>query len=98
MRALAKVFTIVKSESPILYWIVMILFTGAVGSIVGLVLDQRQLMGVNVWLKPLKFFISTAVYVLTVGFLMTLYPFSKLKKHMIESNFYPRHTSFKFKR
>ncbi|MBT8324785.1 MAG: hypothetical protein HKN99_11005 [Winogradskyella sp.] len=85
MKALTKVFTIVKNESPILYWIVMILFAGAVGSVVGLVIDQRHLMGVNVWLKPLKFFISTAVYVLTVGFLVTLYPFSKLKKHIIRN-------------
>ena len=48
-------------------------------------MDDRTLMGVNVWMKPLKFSISVAIYILTVGFLMTLYPFSKKKKNLINN-------------
>jgi hypothetical protein len=50
---------------------------------VGLIVDERMLMGVNVWLKPLKFSISTGIYIMTVGYLITLYPYSKRKKWFI---------------
>ena len=42
-------------------------------------------MGVNVWIKPLKFTISGGIYILTLGYLITLYPFSNLKKHIIRN-------------
>jgi hypothetical protein len=80
---LKHVFSKVKKHSPILYWIVIVHFIFAVGSILGILIDDRTLMGVNVWIKPLKFSISTAIYILTVGFLITLYPFSKRKKDLI---------------
>ena len=79
------VFTTVKKNSPILYWIVIVHFVFAIGSILGSLIDDRTLMGVNVWIKPLKFSISTAIYILTVGFLITLYPFSKRKKNLINT-------------
>jgi hypothetical protein len=51
----------------------------------GLFIDERTLMGVNVWVKPLKFCISGAIYIMTVGFLMTLYPFSTRKKNILNN-------------
>ncbi len=33
-------------------------------------LDPRELQGVNVWLKPLKFFVSVGIYFWTMGWLM----------------------------
>ena len=77
MIYLKHVFTTVKKNSPTLYWIVIVLFVFAIGSILGSLIDDRTLMGVNVWIKPLKFSISTAIYILTVGFLIT---FLKKKK------------------
>jgi len=85
MKYLKNVFSIVKKESPILYWIVMIHILMAVVSIVGLFIDDRMLMGVNVWIKPLKFSISGAIYILTFGFYITLYPFSRRKKNIINN-------------
>ena len=38
--------------------------------LVGLVVDPRESLGVNVWEKPLKFAISTAVYAVTWSWLM----------------------------
>jgi len=64
---------------------VIVHFVFAIGSIIGSFIDDRTLMGVKVWIKPLKFSISTAIYILTVGFLMTLYPFSKKKKDLINN-------------
>ena len=82
---LKYVFSTVKKHSPILYWIVILHFIFAIGSIFGNLIDDRTLMGVNVWIKPLKFSISGAIYILTVGFLITLYPFSKRKKNIINN-------------
>ena len=85
MISLKHVFSTVKNHSPILYWIVVVHFILAIGSITSSFIDDRTLMGVNVWIKPLKFSISGAIYILTVGFLVTLYPFSKKKKNLINN-------------
>ncbi len=85
MKYLKSVFSIVKKESPILYWIVIIHILMAVVSLGGLFIDDRMLMGVNVWIKPLKFSISGAIYILTLGFYVTLYPFSRRKKNIINN-------------
>ncbi|GAA4272703.1 hypothetical protein U6A24_08110 [Aquimarina gracilis] len=85
MSDLNKVLNTVKSSSPILFGIVMIHFFLAFICIGGLLIDDRMLMGVNVWVKPLKFSISGGIYILTLGYLITLYPFSKRKKNVINN-------------
>ena len=85
MQYLKDIFKTVKKESPILYWIVIIHLIGTAGCIVGIMVDDRMLLGINIWIKPLKFFISTGIYILTVGYLITLYPFSSIKKHIIRN-------------
>ena len=85
MTYLKYIFKTVKSESPILYWIAMILFAGGLVSLPLMFIDERELVGINIWIKPFKFFVSTAIYTITVGFLITLYPFSNLKKHIIRN-------------
>lgn len=85
MNSIKNIFSTVKTSSPILYGIVMIHLLMAIGCIVGLIVDDRTLMGINVWVKPLKFTISGAIYILTFGYLITLYPFSKRKKNIINN-------------
>ncbi len=85
MSYLNKIFSTVKKESPILYTIVMIHFIGAIGCILGLFIDERTLMGVNIWIKPLKFCISGGIFILTSGYLITLYPYSTRKKNIINN-------------
>ena len=85
MNYLSNVFNTVRKESPILFGIVMIHFAMAAACIIGLMVDDRTLMGVNVWIKPLKFTISGGIYILTLGFLITLYPFSRRKKNIINN-------------
>ncbi|NND62342.1 MAG: hypothetical protein HKN48_04020 [Flavobacteriaceae bacterium] len=85
MKSLKLVLGTVRSKSPILFTIAMFHFIGALVCIGGLLIDERSLMGVNVWLKPLKFSISVGIYILTVGFLNTLYPFSNLKRNIINN-------------
>ncbi len=85
MIQLRKILNTVKTESPILYGIVMLHFIAAAACIAGLFIDDRTLMGVNVWIKPLKFSISGGIYIFTVGYLNTLYPFSRRKKNIINN-------------
>ena len=80
-----KILSTVKTESPILYGIVMLHFIAAAACLAGLFIDDRTLMGVNVWIKPLKFSISGGIYILTLGYLITLYPFSRRKKNIINN-------------
>lgn len=80
-----KIFSTVKEESPILYWVVVTHVILAVGCLIGVFIDDRTLLGVNVWIKPLKFSISVGIYIFTVGYLMTLYPYSKRKKNCINN-------------
>jgi hypothetical protein len=83
MKTLNQVLSTVKKSSPILYWVVIIHFIFTIICLIGLAIDDRTLMGINVWIKPLKFSISGGIYILTLGFLTTLYPFSKRKKSII---------------
>lgn len=79
------VVTTVKSESPSLYWIVVAHFVFAIVCIPALMIDDRMLLGVNVWVKPLKFLISTGIYVFTFGYFTSLYPFSKSNKIILNN-------------
>lgn len=85
MNQLKHVFTTVKRESPILHGIVIFHFLLALGCLIGWMVDDRMLAGLNVWVKPMKFSISGGIYVLTSGFLVTLYPFSRRKKNMVNN-------------
>ncbi len=85
MNYLRTALGTVKKESPILYGIAMFHFILSVACLIGLMVDERTLMGVNVWIKPLKFTISGGIYILTVGFLTTLYPFSRRKKNILNN-------------
>jgi hypothetical protein len=56
---------------PLMYFAGLMAVTTAV-SIVGLVVDDRMLTGVPVWLKPMKFAISLGVYAVTWAWLISL--------------------------
>ena len=81
--SLSKILHTVKKESALLYWIAVGIFSLGVGCFFMLFIDDRTLMGVNVWIKPLKFSVSIDIFLVTVGFLITKYPYSKTKKGII---------------
>ncbi|GGG14305.1 hypothetical protein GCM10011344_13670 [Dokdonia pacifica] len=85
MKSIKNIIHTVKTSSPILYGIVILHLLMAVGCFIGLLVDDRTLMGINVWIKPLKFTISGAIYIFTFGYLITLYPFSTKKKNIINN-------------
>lgn len=83
MESNHPVFATVRKQSPLLFTTGMLMFLGAIGASVGLFVDDRTLMGINVWVKPLKFLISVGIYMLTVGYLLHFYPYSRLKKNVL---------------
>jgi len=83
MKCINTLFSTVKSESKIIYYSsIFSLVLGAV-CLVGMIFDTRTLMGVSVWLKPLKFSISVAIFIFTVGFLVSIYPYSPRKRKVV---------------
>ena len=85
MRYIRSVKTILKEQSPFLYYVVLIHLLLMIPCMIGMVVDERTLIGINVWTKPLKFAISGLIYIATVGFLVTLYPYSPRKKSIISN-------------
>ena len=85
MKSIKHVLNTVRQKSPILFGIAMLHAVVAVICILGIFVDDRTLMGINVWIKPLKFTLSGGIYLLTVGFLTTVYPFSKRKRNIINN-------------
>lgn len=79
-RKTKGLLTTVKEESPIMHRIALVILWIGVGCLVGLYVDDRTLMGVNVWIKPLKFSLSIAIFLYTAGYLITKYPYSRKKK------------------
>lgn len=45
--------------------------------------DHRQLMGINLWTKPIKFAISIAIYCLTWPLLLQYLPYEQLKRRFV---------------
>ncbi len=78
-----KMLATVREGSPVQYWIALFVLALGLGFILGLFIDDRTLLGINIWLKPLKFAISIGIYLLTVGYLITTYPYSERKKNLI---------------
>ena len=84
-RPFNHMIKVVKTESPFLFSSIVLCFFIAIVCIVGLIVDDRIFNGINVWIKPLKFAISSAIYVFTAGFLITLYPYSNRKKKILNN-------------
>lgn len=85
MNYLTHIKNTIKEDSPFLYWVVIIHLFSIVLCLIGLAVDDRMLMGINVWIKPLKFSISDAIYLVTVGYMTTLYPYTRRKKSIIDN-------------
>lgn len=83
MNYLTYALNTVKDHSKITYYHSLFALALAAICLGGMLIDERTLMGVNVWLKPLKFCISTLIYLMTIGFFTHLYKYGKRKKNFI---------------
>jgi len=67
-----------KQRNPLLYWFGWFNMLVGLACMGGMFIDDIQLLGVNRWLKPMKFYLSVGLTVWTMGWL--LYYLSKTKK------------------
>jgi hypothetical protein len=71
-----------RDGSPPLYWVGVALLAMSIPCLFMVFADARQLHGVSVWLKPLKFQLSTGIYLLSLALFMSWLPASALKTRM----------------
>lgn len=60
----------IARRDPLLWWTGVLNLGLGVLFVVGLVLDERVILGLNTWVKPLKFALSITIYVWTVAWLL----------------------------
>lgn len=63
-------FNWIRAASPPLFWTLWFQVALLAISLLGLMADSRQVMGINAWIKPLKFCLSVMIYLLTVAWLL----------------------------
>jgi hypothetical protein len=76
-------FTRIKTISPALYYCGLGHLALFIVMIIIAQFDHRQLLGVNLWIKPIKFAISIAIYCFTWPLFLQYFPFEKLKTRFI---------------
>lgn len=55
-----------RYRNSVLYQLGMVHFIVAVILLPGLIIDPREIMGINPWIKPIKFFLSTMIFFFTM--------------------------------
>jgi hypothetical protein len=75
-----SLFNQIKSASPVLYYCGMAHLALFISLIIVSAIDHRQLLGVNLWIKPLKFAISIAIYCMSWPLFLQYLPFGRLKR------------------
>jgi len=59
-----------RFRNPLLYRIGMVHFILAVMLVVPLLFDSREVLGINPWIKPIKFCLSIGIYAWTFGWML----------------------------
>jgi hypothetical protein len=63
-------FTELKRRNPLLFWFGLFNLAVAVLCLVLIPFEETQILGVNRWLKPFKFYSTVGIMILTMGWLM----------------------------
>jgi hypothetical protein len=73
-------FIRIKNISPALYYCGIAHLALLLLLLLIMQFDPRQLMGINLWIKPIKFAIAIAIYCLTWPLFLQYLPFERLNK------------------
>jgi hypothetical protein len=79
----SSLLTAVRAPSTLLWWSVVALTIGSIVCVAAQGLNTRTLNGVNVWLKPAKFFISLAIQFATVHWALSFLPEADVKTRQV---------------
>ncbi|HLG56045.1 MAG TPA: hypothetical protein VI485_11995 [Vicinamibacterales bacterium] len=69
-----NLFNLLWTASPPLTVAGLLMLAALVVSVIGLAVDPRIITGAPAWLKPAKFAVSTAIYMLTLAWVLTFLP------------------------
>lgn len=78
-----KNITIFNDATKVLKWCTWVNLSMLAFSLIGMLIDDRQLLGENVWLKPTKFAVSIPIYCVTIALLLKVYPYTFKTKQWI---------------
>jgi len=73
----------ISERFPFLHRIVLLHLLLLLICCIGILVDDRQLMGINVWIKPAKFILSTIIVLWTMAWYLLVYPFREKTKNFI---------------
>jgi|JI10StandDraft_1071094.scaffolds.fasta_scaffold33094_3 hypothetical protein len=59
-----------RRRNPLLYWFGWLNFTGFVICVFLIFYDKQEILGINRWIKPSKFFLSVGIMVWSMGWIM----------------------------
>ena len=62
---------LLENENPLLYYFGWICLAGTLACLILMFRTEEQIMGVNAWLKPFKFFFSSVTFVWSMALFMT---------------------------
>ena len=62
-----KFFTELKRRNELLFWFGLFNLAVAIACLILMPFEETQLLGVNRWLKPFKFYASVGIMVLTMA-------------------------------
>ena len=66
-RGLVRAFGEIRARQPALAAGALVMLLGALATLAAMLVDTRTVNGINVWIKPTKFFVSLAVYYTTLA-------------------------------
>lgn len=72
-----------REGSEICSLVVLLHLAAAVATLIAMQFDHRQLLGVSIWLKPFKFYVSAAIYLLSVAWLLNYVEVPEVKKSIV---------------
>lgn len=75
--------TIFNKSTNALKWCTWLNLGMLAFSLIGMLIDDRLLLGESVWLKPAKFAVSIPIYCITIALLLSIYPYSFKQKQWI---------------
>jgi hypothetical protein len=67
---ISEFISTIKKENPPLYWMGILNFLLFAGCIILFFFDSRLVMGINTWIKPMKFGLSVGIYCWTFAWLL----------------------------
>lgn len=86
-QQIVRFFLKIKEQFPTLYLFAVLHLFLFLACLLAIFFDTRELMGINVWIKPAKFLLSTAIFMWTLGWYLSVFPIKTSTKKYLTFGF-----------